>query len=129
MFWGLMQYAAMENAYLSSVLGLYALAARWPVIRTPQLSSALFGRLRQIHQAHEAGSARAVNTDIRAFNVELRKEIPSEIVDFVATDAGPHLKVFSDLPLEWLMIDGVPLMFQRDSAEFAAPRQRSPDPL
>lgn len=112
LFMGLMHYAEMENAYFSSLLTLYSTAARWPVIRTPQLSSALFGHLRQVYQAHSSGTVSAVSNRIAAFDRTLKEEIPKEVIDFMAKHPCAHAKIFSDIPLEWLTLHGVPLMFQ-----------------
>ena len=68
LFMELMRYTAMENAYFSSVLTLYSTAARWPVVRTPQLSSSLFGNLREVYQAYNSGVASAVSNRIKAFD-------------------------------------------------------------
>jgi hypothetical protein len=114
MFLVLMEYAAQENFYLSAALTLYALADRRPVIRTPQLSSHLYGRLRVIRQAHGSGKATSVNRLISGFSVALAADLPAEVITFLAQNRGPHIKLVSDLPVEWLALNGVPLVYQHN---------------
>jgi hypothetical protein len=112
-FMGLMTYQGLENAYLSAVLSLYATCYRQPVLRTPQLSSALFGRLRSLRNTYSGGNWRAFQRDLEKFNNVLLDEFPPKVREFLTRTKNENVKFISDLPLEWLPIDGVPLMFQR----------------
>lgn len=112
-FLGLMQLAALENSYWTSVLSLYAVSSRWPVLRLPQLSSGCFGHLKQVSAAYQSGSAKAVLKQLRRFQDFLAQELPKEVLEFLAASQGTNLKVFSDLPIEWLLLDDVPVMYRR----------------
>jgi len=107
----LMAFQGLENDYLSSVLGLYASSYRRPVLRTPQLGAAFFGRLRQLRNVYDGGDARAFTRDLKKFSDALLSSLPERIQHFLASTHTLQLKLISDLPLEWLAIGGVPLMF------------------
>lgn len=112
-FTGLLIYQDLENAYLSSVLALYATSYRQPVLRTPQLSSGLFGKLRQLRRTYSGRNWRAFQRDLEAFSNVLLHELSPLVREFLTTTHSDCVKLISDLPLEWLPIDGVPMMFQR----------------
>lgn len=105
-----MGFQALENDYLSSVLGLYAASYRRPILRTPQLAAALFGRLRQLRDMC-GGDRRAFVRDLRKFGDELTNSLPGQVRAFMASSPAVDVKLVSDLPLEWLPVTGVPLMF------------------
>src|SRR6266478_1442275 len=112
-FVGLMSYQSLENAYLSAVLALYAVCYRQPALRTPQLSGGLFGRLRSLRRTYSGHNWRAFQRDLEKFNDALLNELSPQVQDFLKTTRSDNVKFVSDLPLEWLPIEGVPLMFQR----------------
>lgn len=112
-FMGLLGYQSLENAYLSVVLALYALCYRQPVLRTPQLSSSLFGRLRGLRRTYEGHNWHAFQRDLEKFTNAVLDELSPQVRDFLRTTPSDNVKFISDLPLEWLPVDGVPLMFQR----------------
>ncbi|MGA7916949.1 MAG: hypothetical protein WCA00_17065 [Candidatus Acidiferrales bacterium] len=107
----LMKFQALENEYLSTVLALYATSYRKPVLRTPQLGSALFGQLRHLRTVYDGGNRRAFTRDVKKFSKALCESLPKEVQTFLASTPSFHLKLISDLPLEWLALEGVPLMF------------------
>jgi hypothetical protein len=109
----LMQFQGLENEYLSTVLGLYALSYRQPVLRTPQLAAGLFGKLRQLRATYEGGNTRAFTRNLERFTTTLQEALPAPIQEFLRTTPARSIKLISDLPLEWLSVDGVPLLFQR----------------
>jgi hypothetical protein len=104
---GLAQFLGMENEYLSTVLGWYALSYRQPVLRTPQLAAGLFGQLQQLRTTYDGGNSRAFNRDLQSFTTALNDALPAQ--DFLRTTPARNIKLISDLPLEWL-----PLLFQRN---------------
>lgn len=112
-FMGLVGYQGLENAYLSAVLALYAVCYRRPVLRTPQLSSSLFGRLRGLRRTYEGRNWRAFQRDLEKFTNAVLDELSPQVRDFLTSTRSDNVKFISDLPLEWLPVDGVPLMFQR----------------
>lgn len=112
-FMALMMYQSLENAYLSTALALYATSYQKPVLRVPQLASGLFGRLRQLRATYAGGNRRAFTRDLHKFCGVLFRELPGQVQDFLRSTHCRDLKLISDLPLEWLALDGVPLMFQR----------------
>lgn len=111
-FTALMLLQSLENTFLSTVLAMYSISYRQPVLRTPQLSSGLFGRLRQLRGAFAGGNWRAFVRDLKEFGDALLGELPPQVREFLTITRTTHIKLISDLPLEWLPIDGVPLMFQ-----------------
>lgn len=111
-FQALGYYRAAENAFLSAVLSLYAISYHRPVIRTPQLASGLFGKLRSLRQTYAGRNQHAFVRDLRKFSVALMASLPQPVRDFLASTTFHELKLISDLPLEWLLIDDVPLMFR-----------------
>lgn len=102
----------LENDFLSTVLGLYASSYRQPVLRTPQLASGLFGMLRSLKMTHVGGNSHAFIRDLRAFCKTLQESLPLTIREFIRSLNTRSVKLISDLPLEWLTIDDVPLMFR-----------------
>ncbi len=109
----LVSFQGVENEYLSTVLSFYALSYRQPVLRSPQLAAGLFGKLRQLRATYDGGNARAFNRDLQRFLTKLHDALPSTIQDFLQATPARNIKLISDLPLEWLTVNGVPLLFQR----------------
>ena len=105
-------HRTIENDLLSTVLGLYASSFRQPVLRTPQLASGLFGMLRSLQMTHLGGNKHAFIRDLRVFCETLRDSLPLTIREFIRSLNTRNVKLISDLPLEWLAIDDVPLMFR-----------------
>jgi CHAT domain len=112
-FKALMTYQSLENAYLSTVLALYAVSYRKPVLRVPHLGSGLFGRLRHLRATYSAGNRQAFARDLQKFCHMLLNSLPRQVQDFMRSTPSGDLKLISDLPMEWLALDGVPLMFLR----------------
>jgi len=108
----LLFFRNLENAYLSTVLALYAVSYHQPVLRTPQLASGLFGMLRSLRATHTGGNRHAFIRDLRKFGRALLAALPLQVRDFLNSTRTYSVKFISDLPLEWLVIDDVPLMFR-----------------
>lgn len=58
-------------------------------------------------------SPKGVFENISKLGEKLAESIPSEYLD-ILRQAKRQMVVISDLPIEWLMIDGVPLGFKND---------------
>ena len=112
-FTALMMYQSLENAFLSTVLALYAVSYRKPVLRTPHLSSGLFGKLRHLSMTYSGGNRRAFVRDLWRLGKALSNELAPQVRKFLASTRTRQLKLISDLPLEWIPVNNVPLMFQR----------------
>jgi hypothetical protein len=112
-FMSLMIYQSLENNYLSTVLSLYAASSRQPILRTPQLSSGLFGMLRQLRRTYAGRNWHAFQRDLEKFSNAVLNELSHPVRDFLKSTRSEGVKLISDLPMEWLPIDGVPIMFQR----------------
>jgi hypothetical protein len=112
-FQALGYYRKLENAYLSTVLALYAVSYRRPVLRTPQLSSALFGMLRSLRTTYDGGNMQAFVRDLHKFSAELLASLPLQVRELLESTTTRDFKLISDLPLEWLPVDDVPLMYCR----------------
>jgi hypothetical protein len=110
---GLQLIQGMEFKYITDCLTLYALALRRPVLRTPQLSGALFGKLKHLRLTLAQGSRSTFSKHLPEVAAAMASEIPPDMLEFIAHNKAGSLKLVSDLPLEWLPINGVPLMFQR----------------
>lgn len=110
----LMTILATENEYLSNTLSLQALASRRPTLRIPKLSSGLFGRLRALRRGYLYSRPKAFLKQLRSFIEELEKEFPSKILEFVTKYQNLSMKLISDLPIEWLPLEGVPLIYHRN---------------
>jgi hypothetical protein len=106
----------MEHEFLGNIQTLYSFAESMPSIRVPQLPSAFHGKLREIRQRYDqlrvsahTSSVLELNRSIFEFGQELRNALPQQIIKFIR-ERHPHsIRLFSDLPLEWMDIDGVPL--------------------
>jgi hypothetical protein len=109
----LMMVLATENEYLANVLSLHCLASRRPVLRFPKLSSALYGRLRALRRGFDHSKPKPFLKQLMSFIEELEKEIPGEILSFIAKYRNLSTKIISDLPIEWLRLEGVPFVYHR----------------
>jgi len=108
----LMTFRAGEDGFLSSILGLYAVAGRIPAIRTPQLPSALYKRLGTLHHLDVADNTKEFVRVLGEYSESLWKEIPEQVRQFIERTSAPFVKLVTNLPLEWLPVRGVPLMFR-----------------
>jgi hypothetical protein len=109
----LMMVQSIETGYIDECLTLYALALRRPALRTPQLSGGLFGRLKHLRLTYAQGSIGTFAKRLPELAESISTEIPAAMTAFLASHRGSSLKIISDLPIEWLPIDGVPLMFRQ----------------
>ena len=109
-----------EDFFLAS-LAVYANDEQAAVISVPKLDSRLFRMLERVKKAFRTtklvvsnGKRKQVrNTtvfiaELEAFGDELAAALPSHIVRYLA-DLNTEIRIVSDLPVEWLRIDGVPL--------------------
>jgi hypothetical protein len=102
----------METEYLSNILTLMSLAERLPAIRVPQLASSFFGFLRETRRRYEEENFAALNRSITNFGEDLAKAIPSDLLGTLANPKTKAVRLVSDLPLEWTLVDNIPLMFR-----------------
>jgi hypothetical protein len=110
----LIHFQTLENDYLSCILGLYSLTGRRSVVRTPQLPSTLFSKLRQIRSLDSDRNKASFVKGINAIATDLTSSIPSEIMEYITLTKSRHIKLISDLPLEWIQVNNVPLLYQKD---------------
>jgi hypothetical protein len=110
----LTQIQALENELLTNMLDLYSLTTCRPVVRTPQLPSAVFTRLRHLRTLYQNHNNAKFNSELEEAGKEFWTLMPAEIASFVQSNRQRSVKLISDLPLEWLTVDGVPLMFQAE---------------
>ncbi len=108
----LAQSQGLELEYLTNMLTLMALTERLPVLRCPQLASSFFGLLRELRRRHEEGNVVAVNRGLSRFGQQLRRALTLEISNYLEQSKPRTIRVVSDLPIEWLELDGVPLMYR-----------------
>jgi len=108
----LWNYQALEVEYLTNMLTLMSLTERLPVIRCPQLASSFFGKLRELRRRHEEGSVVGLNRSLSQLGKELAQALPKEIANHISASNPSLVRIVSDLPIEWLDIDGVPLMYK-----------------
>ncbi len=113
----LTQFLAMESEFFTKMTTLWGLAEKRPVIRVPQISSGFYGKLREIRRVFDGGNIVALNRRVEAFGVELASALPEEFIDLLR-DTPRELRIISDMPLEWMMIDGVPLMYRCQVSRF-----------
>lgn len=105
----LIETQKQESEFISNLQCLYTLAERSPSIRVPRVASSFHGKLREIRQRYQEKNVPALNRAIAEFGVHLRDALPRAVIEFIR-DRRPHtVRLFSDLPLEWLDVDGVPL--------------------
>jgi hypothetical protein len=103
----------LETVYFSQILTLYALSARQPVLRLPQFSSGLIGNLKQMRQTYLARNSRAFMRELEKFGDALRAQFAPEHLDLLGETRSSSLKIFSDMPIEWMAVNEVPLVYQR----------------
>lgn len=104
---------ALETEYLSTMLTLYALSSRRPVLRSPQLPSSLFTQLADLRRTNPEKQKASFVGGIEAVSAAFANHLPPELKDYLSQIHSDHLKIISDLPLEWLEINGVPLLYRQ----------------
>ena len=108
-----------ENDLQSNLTAFYSLRNNRPCIKTQKLSSNLFGKMRQLQNLLLQTSI--TPQTIKNFD-KLWKEFRRDITDSISFEIRELLgrlpkmsvKFISDLPLEWVEINGTPLMFTRE---------------
>lgn len=108
-----------ENALLSNLTAFYALRNNRPRIKTPKLSSSFFGRIRQmqniiLQDVTTAKTVKKFGKLWKEFRRDLTNSVPKEIRDLLYHLPGVPLQLVSDLPMEWMEINGTPIMFSRE---------------
>jgi hypothetical protein len=104
----------LENEYLSSLLTLYALTTRRPVLRTPQFPSSLFHQLATLRRTAPEREKLSFVNGIDAVCNALNEQLPGSVRKYLETTRTDHIKLISDLPMEWAALNGVPLVYQQD---------------
>ncbi|MFJ6267031.1 hypothetical protein ACIQGW_18880 [Lysinibacillus xylanilyticus] len=116
-FNGLVGERGMELALLSSISLMYALGKRIPYIRTNNIPSQRFYTLA------DASFDLSANMESRNTTSRFVQKI-NELCDFLLSELNPtvlnlvikhgkHIKVISDLPLEWIKVNQLPLCVEK----------------
>lgn len=100
-----------ELGIFSGILTMYSVSERLPVIFTPKLASSLFSFVTHVSQRYRDKNWTAFRKSLVDLGNLLREAIPKPIIDLLRRNPE-RIRVISDLPLEWLDIDGVPLAFR-----------------
>jgi hypothetical protein len=99
----------------TSVLSLRASGNFVPVIRIPQSASSTVAEVSQLGYASQASSGAGphkLNRLAQALSLKLTKGLPAWLIDQVRE--ARRIKLIADAPLEWMSIDGLPLMLRSD---------------
>jgi hypothetical protein len=95
----------------SNILTLYSFAEKQSVFFTPKLASTFFGQLAALAECYRGKNIVQFNRYLIQLGDSLREAFPLQLVELLQTNPV-CIHVISDLPIEWLRIDGVPLMFK-----------------
>ncbi len=107
-----------ENSLLSFITTLFSLRNNRPRIKTQKMSSSFFGRMRLLQNLlrQDTIGPKTINKFIKLwkeFRRDITNSIPEEIVILIGRLPRMSIQFFSDLPLEWIEINGTPIMFTR----------------
>lgn len=116
-FTGLLAERGMELALLSSISVMYALGKRIPFIRTNNIPAQRFYTLA------DASFKLSANMDARNTTSQFVRKI-NDLCEFLISEINPtilkiifkhgkHIKVISDLPIEWIKVNKLPLCVEK----------------
>jgi hypothetical protein len=119
-----MQMAGMEFqrdriAYLDDVAFLHSSFSFSPIIRFPMKGKSIYRELSFFKtdffpNISIAKNRRKLKQTIYKFGKALKKEVLSKELEKVIKNRNGQIVCISDLPIEWLLIDEVPLSFTHD---------------
>ncbi|MBE2973422.1 hypothetical protein [Priestia megaterium] len=112
-FTELISERGLETSFLSSLYLFYSLAQRAPFVRTSNVPSGEFYRLafnlsKYMEHMARGNKYTKFTSGIRDLVNVIKKSIPEGVLE-VTSKTGHNVKVLSDLPLEWVDYEGVPL--------------------
>ncbi len=99
----------------TQMLAIRAGSSFAPVVRLPAGANGAFTELSQLAiatRAHRGNNFHKLNRLARNLSARLSKDVPGWIIDLVKH--SDRIKLVSDVPLEWMSIDGFPLMLTAD---------------
>jgi hypothetical protein len=114
-FLDLASYRSSEIRLNSAVLGLKAASTMSAVLRLPNAINKSAGEIRQFSNQVRSSNSKPWKR-VRAFEKAqevLRLAFPSEFIDTLKR-SKTGIKILSDVPLEWLPVDGLPLGIKND---------------
>lgn len=119
LFLELIEEYAKENNLLSIITTFFSLRNNRPRIKTQKMASSFFGRMRQLQNmvSQDQLGPETIKKFVelwKAFRTDLTNSVPVEIRDLLRSLPKMPIQFVSDLPLEWMEIDGTPLMFARE---------------
>lgn len=116
---------AVED-FMGASVALYASNEQAALIRLPKCDSKLFRKFEIVResfnrrkvirnprtgQSELVRDAAAFNKELKSFGEQLAGAIPNQVLEYLSK-AKTGIRVLSDLPLEWLVVNGVPLNFR-----------------
>ncbi len=106
-----------EMEAYTTVLALRAASDVTPVLRLPAGANQFRGaaiNLAQSARRQSTDGGRQLNRLARQLSQSLTRAVPPELLPMVQDPSTERVVIVADAPLEWLEIDGLPLMLTRD---------------
>ncbi len=112
-------FAQKKITYLDSVSFLHASITNSPIVRLPYKSKSLYKLLQpftpeQLTAFERPNTRKKITRLIERFGSNYVKECISEQLKKTIKKKNRQIVAISDLPIEWLYLDGVPLAFSHD---------------
>ena len=99
------------NQFVLASLAIYGIDTQAPVLPASRVSDTFIRRYEEIRKLYAKGSHAACSAKLASYGKDLAAALAPDYIGYLR-GVRSAIRVISDLPIEWLEIDGIPLQYR-----------------